>query len=70
MDLVDAHIIIIISILKFVKSKYTLKLKARWGLIYSLKDLYLSIPDNPVLFIKRLNFKKDFPLKFTLGGRS
>ena len=40
------------------------------GLIYFLKDLYISIPGNPVLFLKRLNFKKDFPLKLTLGGRN
>ena len=40
------------------------------GSIYFLKDLYISIPDNPVLFLKRLNFKKDFPLKLTTGGRN
>ena len=36
-------IIMIISVLKFLKSKYTLKLKAIWGSIYFAKML-ISIP--------------------------
>lgn len=61
-------IIMIISILKFLKSKFTLKLKATWGSIYFAKML-ISILVKPLLFLKRLHLKKDI-LQLTLGGRN